>query len=92
MRVCLSSRDARVARAHAQHAACAGLYVAEATLALGHLHSLGMVYRDLKPENTMLDAEGHICLTCVRTRPLHECVRPRLTCALSVAGRHVHDR
>eukprot|EP00850_Spirogloea_muscicola_P013870 SM000096S24899 [mRNA] locus=s96:388792:390912:+ [translate_table: standard] len=38
-------------------------YAAEVLLALGHLHSLGVVYRDLKPENILLDAEGHIRLT-----------------------------
>ena len=30
----------------------ARLFVAEIALALGHLHSLGVVYRDLKPENS----------------------------------------
>uniref|UniRef100_G1QEZ1 Ribosomal protein S6 kinase beta-2 n=1 Tax=Myotis lucifugus TaxID=59463 RepID=G1QEZ1_MYOLU len=38
-------------------------YLAEITLALGHLHSQGIVYRDLKPENIMLDSQGHIKLT-----------------------------
>uniref|UniRef100_A0A674NV39 Ribosomal protein S6 kinase n=1 Tax=Takifugu rubripes TaxID=31033 RepID=A0A674NV39_TAKRU len=33
------------------------------TLALGHLHSNGIIYRDLKPENIMLNHEGHIKLT-----------------------------
>ncbi|RWS26508.1 Ribosomal protein S6 kinase 2 alpha-like protein [Leptotrombidium deliense] len=38
-------------------------YLAELALALGHLHSLGIIYRDLKPENILLDCNGHISLT-----------------------------
>lgn len=38
-------------------------YLGEITLALGHLHSQGIIYRDLKPENIMLNHQGHIKLT-----------------------------
>ncbi|KAM5316154.1 ribosomal protein S6 kinase beta-2 isoform 2-T2 [Glossophaga mutica] len=38
-------------------------YLGEITLALGHLHSQGIIYRDLKPENIMLNSQGHIKLT-----------------------------
>lgn len=42
----------------------AAFYMGEMMLALSHLHnSLGVVYRDLKPENCLLDADGHLLLT-----------------------------
>eukprot|EP01029_Cantina_marsupialis_P028299 TRINITY_DN775991_c0_g1_i1.p1 TRINITY_DN775991_c0_g1~~TRINITY_DN775991_c0_g1_i1.p1 ORF type:complete len:599 (+),score=185.57 TRINITY_DN775991_c0_g1_i1:93-1889(+) len=37
-------------------------YTAELALALSHLHAMGVVYRDLKPENVLLDDKGHIRL------------------------------
>eukprot|EP00808_Paulinella_micropora_P026295 g81447.t1 len=41
----------------------AKIYIAEIALALGHLHGLGVIYRDIKPENILLDKDGHLCLT-----------------------------
>ncbi|KAE9463711.1 hypothetical protein C3L33_04388, partial [Rhododendron williamsianum] len=37
-------------------------YAAELVLALEYLHGLGIVYRDLKPENVMVQESGHLML------------------------------
>ena len=41
----------------------ARFYCAEIVLALNHLHENKIVYRDLKPQNIIVDNEGHIKLT-----------------------------
>jgi serine/threonine protein kinase len=41
----------------------ARFYAAEIILAISYVHSLDIIYRDLKPENVLLDALGHIRLT-----------------------------
>nr|AHZ63883.1 phototropin [Metzgeria crassipilis] len=38
-------------------------YAAEIVLALEYLHCLGVVYRDLKPENVLIQRDGHVQLT-----------------------------
>eukprot|EP00949_MAST-11_sp_MAST-11-sp1_P002684 g2684.t1 len=39
------------------------MYASEVYLALFYLHKKNIVYRDLKPENLLIDAEGHVKIT-----------------------------
>lgn len=41
----------------------ARFYVAELTLAVESVHKMGFIHRDIKPDNILIDQDGHIKLT-----------------------------
>jgi len=41
----------------------AQFYIAELVLAIESVHAMGFIHRDIKPDNILIDREGHIRLT-----------------------------
>lgn len=41
----------------------ARFYTGELVMVLEHLHEMNVMYRDIKPENLLVDAEGHLVVT-----------------------------
>ncbi len=42
---------------------CARFYIAELILAVESLHKMNFIHRDLKPDNILIDNEGHLKLS-----------------------------
>ncbi|CAH9073019.1 unnamed protein product [Cuscuta europaea] len=55
----------------------ARFYAAEVVVALEYLHCQGIIYRDLKPENVLIQSSGHISLTDFDLSCLTSC-KPQL--------------
>ncbi|XVE75530.1 hypothetical protein DITRI_Ditri12bG0101100 [Diplodiscus trichospermus] len=45
------------------HETAVRFYASEVVVALEYLHMMGIIYRDLKPENVLVISDGHIMLT-----------------------------
>nr|AML78892.1 putative LOV domain-containing protein [Osmunda sp. BC-2016] len=64
----------------------ARFYAAEVIVALEYLHCQGVIYRDLKPENVLLQKDGHVMLSDFDLSFLTSC-NPQLIKPVKVGGK-----
>nr|AML77838.1 putative LOV domain-containing protein [Pistia stratiotes] len=66
-------------------------YSAEVVVALEYLHCQGIIYRDLKPENVLIQSDGHITLTDFDLSCLTSC-KPQLLLPSTLEKKRPHTR
>src|SRR5882757_6246618 len=69
----------------------ARFYVAEILLALEKLHRVGIVHRDVKPENILIGDDGHIVLADFGLAKALGNISDRSTHAADPGGRDSHN-
>ena len=72
---------------HAQTLTRTHTGTAQVVLAFEHLHDQNIIFRDLKPENLLLDNLGYVKVTSV-----HLCPRARVHTLTTKGAAHTHTR